>query len=169
MHHSDLQPDLDRLRALERTGLLSSPPPAEFQEICRAARSRFGVAMAMVALVGEDRVVVTARAGTAPGAAPRLSGLCGRALRDDEVLVVPDAAGEPGLATSPMRQPALRFFAGAPLHYVRHIRLGALCLLDPQPRDFTPEDRAELERMAETVAGAIMDREFDRIAAAIAH
>jgi GAF domain-containing protein len=121
--------------------------------------------MTMVALMGEHRVVVTARAGTTPGAVPRLSGLCGRTVRDPEVLVVPDA--DPGLATSPTR-PAPRFFAGAPLHYVRHIRLGALCLLDPQPRDFPPADQAELERMAETVAGAIMDREFDRIAA-LAH
>ena len=60
MTPQDERPDLDRLRALDSTGLLSDPPPAEFAAICQTARERFAVAMAMVTLVGEDRLIVKA-------------------------------------------------------------------------------------------------------------
>ncbi|HVG46751.1 MAG TPA: GAF domain-containing protein [Rubellimicrobium sp.] len=167
MHHSDLQPDIDRLRALQSTGLLTSPPPEEFPAICRAARERFAVPMAMVTLVGHDSIVVTAAEGTDLREAPRTHQFCDQAVQGDEVLVVPDATQDPRFAGNPLvrGRPFLRFYAGAPLHYVRHVRLGTLCLLDTRPRDFAPEDRAALERMAEAVVAAILEREWDRIAA----
>lgn len=166
MQHSDLQPDLDRLRALRSTGLLLAPPPVEFPAICRAARERFAVPMAMVTLVGQDSIVVTAAEGTDLREAPRTHQFCDQAVQSDEVLVVPDAARDPRFAANPLvrGRPFLRFYAGAPLHYVRHVRLGTLCLLDTRPRDFSPKDRAALERMAEAVTAAILEREFDRIA-----
>ena len=171
MQHSDLQPDLDRLRALEGTGLLACPPPPEFLEICAAARARFGVPMAMVTLVGPGSVVVTAAHGTNLRETPRTHHFCDHAVQGDEVLVVPDASRDPRFAANPLvrGRPFLRFYAGAPLHYVRHVRLGTLCLLDTRPRDFAAGDRAELERMAEAVTAAVLEREFDRIAAALTH
>lgn len=171
MRHPDTQPDLDRLRALESTGLLSEPAPPEFQAIALAARERFGTAMALVTLVGEDRLIVKARDGTDLHGAPRLHQFCDHAIRDPEVLVVRDAAEDPRFAENPLvrGRPFVRFYAGAPLHYVRHIRLGSLCLLDTRPRDFSPEDCAELERMADSVTAAVMEREFDRLAASLAH
>ncbi|EYD78203.1 PAS/PAC domain protein [Rubellimicrobium mesophilum DSM 19309] len=171
MTPQDEQPDLDRLRALETTGLLADPAPPEFAAICQTARERFGVAMALVTVVGEDRLVVKAAEGTDLREAPRLHQFCGHTVEGDEVLVVPDAREDPRFAANPLvrGRPFVRFYAGAPLHYVRHVRLGALCLLDPRPRDFPPEDRAELERMADSVAAAIVEREFDRLAASLAH
>jgi len=171
MQHSDLQPDLDRLRALESTGLLTSPPPPEFQAICAAARDRFAVPVAMVTLAGPGRIVMSAGEGADLPGTLRFHHFCDHTVRGDEVFVVPDAARDPRFAANPLvrGRPFIRFYAGAPLHYVRQIRLGALCLLDTRPRDFAPEDRAALERMAEAVAAAIMEREFDRISAALTH
>ncbi len=168
--HDEL-PDLDRLRALEATGLLSEPAPPEFQAIARAARDRFGVAMAMITLVGEDRLIVKAGDGTDLREAPRLHQFCDRTIRENEVLVVHDAREDPRFARNPLvlGGPRIRFYAGAPLLYVRHIRLGSLCLLDTCPRDFSPEDRTDLERRADAVTAIIMEREFDRLEASLAH
>jgi GAF domain-containing protein len=165
------RPDLDRLRALESTGLLSDPAPPEFAAACQAARETFGVAMALVTLVDQDRLIVKAAEGTDMREVPRLHQFCDRTIQGPEVLVVHDAREDPRFARNPLvrGRPFIRFYAGAPLHYVRHIRLGSLCLLDTRPRDFSGADRAELERMAESVAVAIMDREFDRLAASLAH
>ncbi len=167
----DELPDLDRLRALDATGLLSDPAPPEFQAIARAARDRFGVAMAMITLVGEDRVIVKAGYGTDLREAPRPHQFCDRTIQGDDVLVVHDAREDPRFARNPLvrGRHSIRFYAGAPLHYVRHIRLGALCLLDTRPRDFSPVDRADLERMADAVTVIIMEREFERIEASLIH
>jgi GAF domain-containing protein len=57
-------------------------------------------------------------------------------------------------------EPFYRFYAGAPLTYLDGIRLGALCVLDLHPRDFTLGDRAELAALADEVVAIIAEREF---------
>lgn len=171
MRQVDMGLEAERLRALETTGLLSGGPSGEFQEICRRAARRFGVPVAMVTLVGEDKLLVKARVGTDLDEAPRLHQFCDAAVLDREVLVVPDASRDRRFAGNPMvaGEPFIRFYAGAPLAYVRDIRLGALCLLDTVPRDLETADKAELERMADEVVSLVIDREFDRMAADLFH
>lgn len=163
----DIQADLERLNAIEATGLLSAP--AEFEEACRRARERLGVPAAMVTLLDENRLVAKAGLGLPFGKAPRRHQFCDEAIRRDEVLVVPDAQKDPRFARNPLvaGPPFVRFYAGAPLTYVRGVRLGTLCLLDARPRDLSPCDRGELERMADDLMAAVMERQFERIAATV--
>jgi GAF domain-containing protein len=165
----DMDAELGRMRALEATGLLAHPAPPEADEACRRACARFGVPIALVTLVAADRLVVKAAWGAPLGQAPRLHQFCDQAVRRDEVLVVPDARAHPVFAAHPLvaGPPGLRFYAGAPLPYVRGIRLGALCLLDTRPRDLSPEDRAELERMADEVMAAVLEQRYERLAATV--
>ena len=165
----DIDAELERIRALDASGLLSAPVPSEVQEVCERARSRFEVPVALVTLVASGRLVVKAGVGAPLSEAPRLRQFCDQAIRRDEVLVIPDAREHPVFTAHPLvaGEPFLRFYAGAPLAYVRGIRLGALCLLDTRPRDLCPRERAELERMADEVMGAVLEHRFDRLASAI--
>ncbi len=163
----DIDAGQERLRALRRAGLLASPAPADFLETCRLAQARFAVPVALVSLLADDRLIVAAAAGTAAADAPRLGSFCDQAVRGDEVLVVPDARRDPRFSALPAVSgpPFFRFYAGAPLAHVRGVRLGALCLLDTRPRDLSPSDRAELERMADGLMGAVLERQFEGLAA----
>ena len=58
--------------------------------------------------------------------------------------------------------PFVRFYAGAPLTYLRDVRLGAFCLLDTDPRGFSPEEQVELAAMADEVVVATIQHELDR-------
>lgn len=168
-YHHDIDAEPGRLRALEATGLLRLPAPEEFQEICLLARDRFRVPVALITLVGEDRLIMKAGVGVDLREAPRLQQFCDQAIRREEVLVVRDARADPKFAAHPLvaGPPFLRFYAGAPLAYVRGIRLGTLCLFDTCPTEFSAEDEAELERMADGVMGAVLEREFVRISAEV--
>lgn len=167
----DIDAESERLRALETTGLLAAPAPGEFEETCRRARARFGVPIALITLLDEDRLVAKAGAGLTPWEAPLRHQFCAEAVRRDEVLVVPDARKDARFAANPMvaGPPFLRFYAGAPLSYLRDVRLGALCLMDHRPRTLSACDRAELERMADGVVAAVLDRQFERIVATAIH
>jgi hypothetical protein len=121
----DIDAELERIRALDASGLLSAPAPSEVQEVCERARSRFEVPVALVTLVASGRLVVKAGVGAPLSEAPRLRQFCDQAIRRDEVLVVPDA------------------------------------------RELCPRERAELERMADEVMGAVLEHRFDRLASAI--
>lgn len=168
-HFHDTDAEHERIRALEASRLLSAPLPAEVQQICEQAKRRFEVPSALVTLVAADRIVVKAAVGSPLQKVPHLRQFCDEAIRRDEVLVVSDARQHALFASHPMvtSEPFLRFYAGAPLAYIRGVRLGALCLLDTYPRDLSPQESAELAWMADEVVGAVLDRVFDGIGAVV--
>lgn len=158
-----------RLEVLEATGILERPASPELDAICARAKARFGVAMALVTLVGRETIVTRGRAGTTLEALPRKGQFCHYTIGGDEAFVVPDARADGRFADNPVVAggPMLRFYAGAPLIYFRQVRLGALCLLDPVSRDFTGKDRRDLTAMAAEAADAIVAQEVDRKAVAL--
>lgn len=155
--------EFQRLQVLRGTGLLTSATPLEFEEICAQAREQFRVAMALVTLIDRDLQIIKARVGTTLEQTPRSDAFCDYTIRADGVFVVPDTTKDPRFASNPLvtGEPFVRFYAGAPLIYLRQLRLGALCLLDPRPREFTLGDKAELALMAEEVVSVIVEREFN--------
>ena len=160
---TDHRLEYQRVQSLHATGLLTSPAPPEFEEICRRACERFEVAMALVTLIDTDTQIIKAGLGTELERTPRSVAFCDYTIRTDEVLVVPDATKDPRFASNPLVSgvPFVRFYAGAPLTYMRDIRLGALCLLDLARRGFSSEEQAELAAMADEVVMATIQHQFD--------
>lgn len=154
-----------RLQALQNSGLLSAPHLPELDEICRWAQQHFGVATALVTLIDRDMQIIKAREGSDLNATPRSWAFCDYTIRTDQVFVVPDAIQDERFAANPLvtAAPFVRFYVGAPLIYLQDVRLGALCLLDPKPRqpaEFTLGDKAELVSMAEEVVSFIVRHEL---------
>jgi len=145
--------EAERLAALHALRILDSDPEAQFDAVCRTAQRLFGVAAAYISLVDAERQWLKACAGTMPTQTPRKDSFCDQTIEQDAMLVVPDARCDPrfsglGIVTGP---PHIVFYAGAPLILRPGVRLGSLCLVDPQPRDFTPDDAAALRDLAEIV------------------
>jgi GAF domain-containing protein len=121
--------------------------------------------MVLVTVVDRERQIVKARVGTDFAGSSRPDAFCDHLIRSDEVLVVEDARQDPRFTENPLvtGEPFIRFYAGAPLIYMQDIRLGGLCLLDTQPRELTPLDRAELAVMADDVMMSILEAEMNRL------
>jgi GAF domain-containing protein len=102
------------------------------------------------------------RAGTETGDTPRDAAFCNYTILSDEVFVVSDALADDRFRNNPFvtGAPFLRFYAGAPLIFLKNIRLGALCLLDTKPRSFSRGDKAELQLFAERAVREIAAREL---------
>lgn len=164
MKETDGGLEFQRLRALRESGLLTTSTSPELDEICRQAKAHFQVAMALVTLIDREVQIVKARVGTDLESTPRSVAFCDYTIRTDDVFVVPDATKDERFASNPLvtGEPFVRFYAGAPLVYQRQIRLGALCLLDPVPREFSLGDRAELTLMAEEAVSIIAAQEIAR-------
>jgi GAF domain-containing protein len=161
--------EIRRLLALKDTGLLTTSTSPALEAVCEEAKARFQVQMALVTLIGAELQIVKARAGTDLEETPRSVAFCDHTIRSDAVLVVRDAKADPRFAANPLvtGEPFIRFYAGAPLIYRDRVRLGALCVIDPRPRDFTLGDKAELEAMADEVVGLIIQQEVDGKLAAV--
>jgi PAS domain S-box-containing protein len=143
-----------RLVALRELAVLDTTPEERFDRLTRLARDLFGVPIALVSLVDEDRQWFKSRQGLAAPETSREVSFCAHAILDErEVLVVPDALRDERFADNPLvtGDPDIRFYAGAPLSTADGHQVGTLCVIDRAPREWTAEQSAALRDLADVV------------------
>ncbi len=127
--------EAERLAALRDLRILDTDAEERFDRIVRLAVAHFGMPVARISFVDEERTWFKARIGMSVTQAPRRISVCSHAIMDDAPLVVPDLAADPRFRDSPQvaRPPHFRFYAGAPLVLAGGVRVGSLCLMDHVP------------------------------------
>lgn len=118
--------------------------------IVEIAARLFGTNAAAVNMIGSDHVFLVSSTGIGDGDMRRDVSFCAHAITQDDVLVVEDAQLDPRFHDNPLvTGGAIRFYAGVPLKGPSGHALGALCVLDPAPREaFGREDRDRLVALA---------------------
>ncbi|HYO58220.1 ATP-binding protein [Archangium sp.] len=126
----------NRLRALQRHGILDTPPESEYDDIVQLAARLCGVPISLISLVDRDRQWFKANVGL-PGVSEteRCVSFCTFAIEREHVFVVEDAARDARFAANPIvtGAPFIRFYAGAPIQSEDGFTLGTLCVLDHEP------------------------------------
>ena len=158
--------ELERLAILKNLELLDAPQDPAFDDLCREAAREFNAPIALITLLDEHRQWFKARVGLDMCETTRDASFCNYVVAQDTVLIVPDARQDPRFAANPLviGPPHVRFYAGAPLYYGENIRLGAMCIIDQQPRAASEIDVESLRRLADRVAGEIWVRQATRCA-----
>ncbi|SEI97942.1 PAS domain S-box-containing protein [Sphingobium sp. AP50] len=121
--------------------------------------------IALVSIVEDVRQRFLARTGLDAEETPRDVSFCALAMLGDAIFVVPDATQDPRFADNGLvtGAPHIRFYAGAPLTDADGEPLGALCIIDTQPRaDLTPLQRQGLTLLARQVMVELEGRRRDR-------
>jgi GGDEF domain-containing protein len=139
--------------ALRSLQVLDTPAEDRFDRITRLAQRTFGVPIALVSLVDEQRQWFKSRQGLEADETSREISFCGHAILGSEALVVEDAAEDPRFHDNPLvtGDLGLRFYAGFPLRDASGHRLGTLCLIDRRARSFSDEERRTLGELARLV------------------
>jgi PAS domain S-box-containing protein len=128
--------EAQRLEALESYGILDTPPEPAFDDIAKLAALTCDAPMALVSLVGKERQWFKSELGIGMQETPRSISICASALREKELLVVPDLTRDPRFVDNRLvtGEPHVRFYAGAVLRTPEGLPLGTVCVLDHQPR-----------------------------------
>jgi diguanylate cyclase (GGDEF)-like protein len=156
---------LDTLRALN---ILDTSPEERFDRLTRLAKRLFGVPIALVSLVDEDRQWFKSCQGLNASETSRDISFCGHAILEDDIFLIPNAAADERFHDNPLvtNEPHIRFYAGCPLRVSNGSKLGTLCLIDREPRDFDEDDLAllrDLARMAEQELAAVQLATMDEL------
>ncbi len=145
--------EAQRVAALHALHLLKTPPEERFDRLTRLAKRLFNVPIAKVTLVDAEQVFTLSCSGAEFAPVPREVSFCSQTILGDEILVIPDASADPQYRDNPLVQGEanVRFYAGCPLTIPDGSRLGALCLIDTEPRSFSAEDLRLMRDLAAMV------------------
>ncbi|WP_347331015.1 PAS domain S-box protein [Marinimicrobium locisalis] len=143
----------ERLKTLHDLGILDTPDEERFDRLTRIAKYVFGVDMAVVSLIDEERQWFKSRQGLDACQTNRSISFCGHAILSDDILEIPDAWEDDRFQGNPLvvGPPHIRFYAGAPLKVGLGVRVGTLCIIDREPRTLSGEERRVLRDLADTV------------------
>ena len=143
----------ERLAALRNMRILDTEKEERFDRFTRMAAAMFGVPVAMVSLIDEDRQWFKSSCGLGDNETPRELSFCAHAIVERKIMIVPDALLDPRFADSPIviNEPRIRFYAGCPLVLPGGPCVGTLCLIDTRPRHLDEEGMRLLRDLADMV------------------
>ena len=156
--------EADRLKTLLETGALEASADLALDRICEEARQYFDIPICTLTLLDKATQRIKVAQGLEAGETPRDAAFCNYTILSDEVFIVEDALVDDRFKDNPFvtAPPLVRFYAGAPLIFLKNIRLGALCLIDTKPRSFSRGDKAELQLYADRAVRQIATFEFEK-------
>ncbi|WP_203299162.1 EAL domain-containing protein [Marinobacter sediminum] len=128
-----------RLAALDRLGILDTPPEERFERLTRIAKHYYGVKTSLFSVVDAERQWFKSRQGLDASETPRSIAFCDYAIQQDKILLVEDATKDPRFRKNPLvtGKPHIRFYAGMPVREPSGFKIGTLCIIDDKPRKFS--------------------------------
>jgi len=158
--------------ALTATRVLEGDKREALDALAKRAADVFNTGLAVISTIDKDREYFVGQSGKFPKATTddagtllpmaREDAICNYVVGDDEALVVPDIERDPRFADNEtIKLWDVRFYAGAPLRIADGQIIGALCILDSNPRTLEDSEIALLETMAADVAATIAPNNAD--------
>jgi GAF domain-containing protein len=149
--------NLNRLAAVQRSGLLDTPAEETFDRFTRLATRLFKTPVALVSIVDGERQFFKSAIGLPEPwqtrrETPLTHSFCKHAVALQEPLVIGDARKDPTYRDNPaVRDLKIIAYAGVPL-MVSGNALGAFCVIDDQPHAWSYDE----VRMLRDLAGCVM-------------
>jgi len=154
----ELNDEHKRLAALIALNILGTEHTADFDIFPALASQLFSTPIAAISLIDRERQWFKASVGLDMAETSREMSLCAHAILDpNEVLYVPDATQDPRFADNLLvvGDFGLRFYAGVPIIGPSGHALGALCVMDREPRNVSEGTLEQLKQLAVGVGSAL--------------
>lgn len=155
--------DPERIDALRSTEMLDTLPEDDIDRFTRLASTLLEAPTALVSLVEEDRQFFKSALGLHRSVeqerqTPLSRSFCQWAVAAREPFVVPDARRDPIVRNNPaIEELEIASYCGIPI-FVRDQPVGTLCVIDPEPRAWSPGQVAALQDLADILSSYLQLR-----------
>ncbi len=156
--------DSKRLKTIDAF-MLNSELNLDLDDLMTLLAEAYNVPIALLGIVGRHEEVIKACHGTDIKTIPREHAFCNRVVDSGEALVVSDANEDERFARNPIliNDNKVVFYAGTPID-VDGETIGAVCLIDNQPRKIENENLTLLKRIGALVSKHIaLSREHEML------
>lgn len=153
-----------RLVALERSGLLDTPPEEAFDRLTWLAARNLDAPIALLTLLTPTRQWFKSRFGLDTPETPRSWAFCNHTILQKGVFSVEDLPSDPRFADNPavVGDPGFRFYAGAPVHDNEGFVVGSLCIIDRRRRKLDDAETQTLLALAALASDEVRLRTIER-------
>lgn len=153
-----------RLVALERSGLVDTPPEDAFDRLTWLAARSLDAPVALLTLLTPTRQWFKSRYGLDMADTPRGWAFCNYTILQKDIMVAENLATDPRFAENPAVSGELRFrfYAGCPVVDPDGFTLGSLCVIDTRPRTLDDTQKQILASLAALASDEIKLRVTDR-------
>ena len=135
----------ERNASVERSLLLDTPFEERFDRLTRIAKRVFQTPICMVTILHGERQWFKSVVGHSFYETPRVESFCQYTITDSKPFVISGASKDPRFFDLPVVFDfGIEFYAGVPLHHSDGHRVGTLCILDTEEREFDLDDEAAL-------------------------
>lgn len=142
--------NLERLEALRQSGFVDAARKPKLDELTRSASERLRAPMAFVNVLDARRQYhVSSHGSDAPRDEPVEASYCQHVVAQDDVVVIMDSLTDDLVRDNPSTGD-VRAYLGVPIRRDGHC-LGSFCVVDVEPRQWTDEDLAVLQELAQQV------------------
>jgi diguanylate cyclase (GGDEF)-like protein len=154
--------EAQRQQSLESLNLLETAIEERFERVTRLASRLIGVPIAAITMIDGGRQWFKSIQGLAETETSREVSFCGHTILGDDPFVVEDATKDERFADNPLvtGDPSIRFYAGCPVHAPDGQKIGALCVIDREPRTLTPSQMEDLKDLAAMVDVEIKSKQL---------
>jgi len=131
--------------------LVDTDPDERFDRLSELAKSIFNVAIAAVTFVDEEISMFKSATGTELKSLPNNESLCAYAIASGEdSFVINNLSNEKKFNNLLLVQEPnnIRFYAGVPFQDIYGNKLGTLCILDTEPREFPAQNLIDLKNLS---------------------
>lgn len=153
----------ERIAEVQRYLALDLSGSRELQDIVDLAAEICDKPIALITLLDEHFNWLSVRSGVDITVAPASTSFCRFGIRQDSILVIPDASSDERFEANPLvnKDPHIRFYAGAPLTLSNGLKLGTLCLFDVKVNELNPLQRKALTILSRQ-AVSLMELEMNK-------
>lgn len=147
--------NINRLKELESYCLIDSLPEKIYDEITELTASICDTPVSLVTVVSDTRQFFKSHHGLSFNETPLKDSFCKYIINENEdVVVIEDMRKDKRFAENPfvLNKPGYSFYAGVSLTTPKGHRLGALCVLDHEPKKLSSTQLSALKTLAHQVS-----------------
>ncbi|WP_254280045.1 GAF domain-containing protein [Haloarcula marina] len=140
----------ERLDALAEYDVENLPVEESFERMTDLIASHFDAGVAFIGLIERDEESFLACHGADLDSLTREETICTHSMLQEDVMVVEDITTDKRFSENEYLQHlGIRSYAGANMTTHEGHVIGQVCLIDFEPRSYSPEEQAELESFAD--------------------
>lgn len=151
-----------RIRTLKEYQILDTEVEPVYDDITGLASTICRTPISLMSFIDKDRQWFKSHRGTSLRQSPLATSICACVAEQRAPLIVPDTMKDPRFQDMELMRgpPFIRFYAGAPLISSEGVAIGALCVIDLEPRLLTSQQAEALNALARQAMEHLEYRRF---------